>query len=67
MYAGMHACMYVSSTHACGEEDPPPRNLVMSLGFVGSAAGSMFFGWLCDRIGCTLTGIWDFPEIRVPE
>ncbi|CAE7460787.1 unnamed protein product [Symbiodinium sp. CCMP2592] len=29
-------------------------NLVMSLGFLGSAAGSMFFGWLCDRIGCKI-------------
>lgn len=26
----------------------------MSLGFFGSALGSMFFGWLCDKIGCKL-------------
>ncbi|OLP94388.1 hypothetical protein AK812_SmicGene23585 [Symbiodinium microadriaticum] len=26
----------------------------MSLGFLGSAAGSMFFGWLCDKIGCKI-------------
>ena len=27
-------------------------NLVMSVGFLGSAAGSLFLGMLCDKIGC---------------
>ena len=34
------------------DRSPRARNLVMSLGFLGSALGSMFFGWLCDKIGC---------------
>ncbi|CAE7584861.1 unnamed protein product [Symbiodinium natans] len=29
-------------------------NLVMSLGFLGSALGSLFFGWLCDKMGCKI-------------
>ena len=40
--------------------EPPPfpfalsMNVVLSLGQIGSAGGSLFFGWLCDKIGCKL-------------
>ena len=42
----------------------------MSLGFLGSALGSMFFGWLCDKIGCAsdrkrescMAGVGDGPK-----
>ena len=47
------------SPHAFKDPKPPTKfsmsmNLVMSLGFVGSAAGSSVFGRLADRVGCKI-------------